>query len=418
MKVVYLNPTGQPGGAERVLLDMMASLLAADSHFFPHLIAASDGPLVAEARKLGVTVTILPFPPSLARLGDGGAGGPAGRQIGPLAMLGRLTKAGGAAGLYLNQLRRTLKRLSPDLIHTNGFKMHLLGLWARPRQTPVVWHIHDYISARPLMARVLPRFANRCTAIIAVSDSVAADVRKLCRAPVHTIHNAVDLDRFSPSGEQLDLDTLAGMLPAPDGTVRVAMFATMARWKGHEIFLQALAALPDELPIRAYIVGNALYQTDGSQYSLLELRRMAKDLGVSHKIGFTGFVENVPAAMRACDIIVHASTQPEPFGLVIIEAMACGKPVIVSNSGGAAELIEDGRTALVHSPCNAGELAQRINELAANSSLRSQLTADCRALVERRFNRNRLAAELLPIYRNATDKPTKSAFQSVSYSQR
>ncbi|MGE0882715.1 MAG: glycosyltransferase family 4 protein [Blastocatellales bacterium] len=404
MKVVYLNPTGQPGGAERVLLDMMASLLAADSHFFPHLIAASDGPLVAEARKLGVTVTILPFPPSLARLGDGGAGGPAGRQIGPLAMLGRLTKAGGAAGLYLNQLRRTLKRLSPDLIHTNGFKMHLLGLWARPRQTPVVWHIHDYISARPLMARVLPRFANRCTAIIAVSDSVAADVRKLCRAPVHTIHNAVDLDRFSPSGEQLDLDKLAGMLPAPDGTVRVAMFATMARWKGHEIFLQALAALPDELPIRAYIVGNALYQTDGSQYSLLELRRMAKDLGVSHKVGFTGFVENVPAAMRACDIIVHASTQPEPFGLVIIEAMACGKPVIVSNSGGAAELIEDGRNALTHQPGNVQGLMMRLNELVISKELRQNLGIAGNQTAKLRFSSMRLGHEILTSYRTtATD---------------
>lgn len=418
MKVVYLNPTGQLGGAERVLLDVMASLLAADSHFRPHLIAASDGPLVAAARNLSVPVTVLPFPPSLARLGDGGAGGPAGRQIGPLAMLGRLTKACGAAGLYLNQLRRTLKRLSPDLIHTNGFKMHLLGLWTRPRRTPVVWHIHDYVSARPLMARVLPRFANRCAAIIAVSNSVATDVRKICQTEVHTIHNAVDLDRFSPDGEQLDLDTLAGMLTAAPGTVRVGMFATMARWKGHEVFLKALAALPDELPVRAYIVGNALYQTDGSQYSLVGLRRMAKDLGVSHKVGFTGFVENVPAAMRTCDIIVHASTQPEPFGLVIVEGMACGKPVIVSNAGGAAELIEDHRTALVHSPGNADELAERINELAANSSLRSQLTADCKAMVERRFNRKRLAVELLPIYRKATEKPTKRAFQSVSYSQR
>lgn len=417
MKVVYLNPTGQLGGAERVLLDVISSLMAADSGFHPHLVASADGPFIRAARDLGVPATVIPFPASLARLGDGAAGGPAGRQFGSLAMLGRLTKACGAAVSYLIRLRRALKRISPDLIHTNGFKMHLLGVWARPRRTPVVWHIHDYVSARPVMARLLPRFANRTAAIIAVSDSVAADVRKICRTEVHTIHNAVDLDRFSPFGERLDLDKLAGMLPAVPGTIRVAMFATMARWKGHEIFMRALAALPGDLPVRAYIVGNALYQTDGSQYSLLELRRLAKELGVSHRLGFTGFVENVPAAMRACDIIVHASTQPEPFGLVIIEAMACAKPVIVSNAGGAAELIENRRTALTHSPGNADELAQRINELAANSALRSQLSADCHAMVERKFNRNRLAVELMPVYRNATDRLLKPAFQSVSFSE-
>ncbi len=407
MKVVYLNPSGQLGGAEKVLLDILASLKAADPAFMPHLVVSANGPLVTKARALGVPTTILLFPLALARLGDGGAGGPAGRQIGLPALLGRVAKAVGATTVYLNRLRNELKRLSPDIIHTNGSKMHLLGMWARPKHTPVIWHIHDYISARPLLARALPRFAGKCAAIIAVSNSVADDIRSVCgqNAPVHKVYNAIDPDRYSPDGEKADLDALAGMPAANPGTIRVGMFATMARWKGHEVFLKAISLLPDELPVRGYIVGDALYQTDGSQYSIPELRDKAARLGIGEKVGFTGFIEEPAAAMRACDIVVHASSQPEPFGLVIIEAMACGRAVIVSQVGGAAELIAADQNALVHTPGDAAGLAAQINKLVANKILRKTLGMAGQVVVDRRFNRARLGAEFARIYKATTLQP-------------
>lgn len=400
MKVVYLNPSGQLGGAEKALLDILASLKAAEAAYDPHLIVSADGPLIAKAEAIGVPVTVAPFPPALARLGDGGAGGPAGRQVSRLALVGRLIGASAAAAGYLNGLRRILGELQPDLIHTNGFKMHLLGLWARPRRVPVVWHIHDYVSARPLMARLMRRFAHRCAAIVVNSHSVAADLRALCGAdkPIHTVYNGIDLEVYSPAGPQLDLDTLAHMPPAPPGTVRVGMFATMARWKGHEVFLKAVSLLPAGLPVRAYIAGDALYQTDGSQYSIPELRRMATQLGIADRVGFTGFIAEPAAAMRTCDIVVHASTQPEPFGLVIVEAMACGRAVIVSEAGGAAELIEAGENALPHLPGDAAGLAAHIERLATDLDLRARLGQAGRVAAERRFDRARLAGLLIPVY--------------------
>jgi glycosyltransferase involved in cell wall biosynthesis len=409
MKVVYLNPSGQLGGAEKVLLDILASLKAAEPAFRPHLVVSADGPLIAKAKALGVTTTLLPFPSALARLGDGGAGGPAGRQIAMTALLGRAAKAGGAAALYLNRLRHELKRLSPDILHTNGFKMHLLGMWAKPRRTPIIWHIHDYISARPLMARALPKFGNRCAAIIAISNSVADDIRSVCgrNAMVHTVYNAIDLDRYSPDGEKADLDALAGMPPANPGTIRIGMFATMARWKGHEVFLKAVSLLPEGLPVRAYIAGDALYQTDGSQYSIPELRGKAEQLGIAGKVGFTGFIEEPAAAMRACDIVVHASTRPEPFGLVIIEAMACARAVVVSQAGGAAELIAAGQNALAHTPGDAAGLAERINQLVTNKILRNALGAAGQMTVDRRFNRARLGAEFARIYNATAAQPAE-----------
>lgn len=399
MNVVFLNPSGQIGGAERSLLDVLASLRAAEPAWSLRLVATADGPLVGAAEALGVRTVVVPLPDAVARLGDGGA-----RRA---ASLPRLAAALPAGLWYVRRLRRAVRTLAPDVLHTNGFKMHVLGLWARPREVPVVWHVHDFVARRPLMSRLLRGHARGCAAVVANSHSVADDVRRVCgervRMGVRAVHNAVDLARFSPAGPRLDLDARAGLAPAAPGTVRVGLVATLAWWKGHETFLRAVSLLPRELPVRAYVVGGALYETVDSQRSLGDLRALAHRLGVADRVGFTGFVEDAAAAMRSLDVVVHASTEPEPFGLVIVEAMACGRAVVASEAGGAAELIRDRVDALGHPPGDAVRLARCIEELARDGELRTRLGAEGRATAERRFDRSRLAAELVPIYRAAAE---------------
>ena len=120
--------------------------------------------------------------------------------------------------------------------------------------------------------------------------------------------------------------------------------------------------------------------------------------GLAGRVGFTGFVDNVDEAIRALDIVVHASTAPEPFGLVIAEAMACARAVIASDAGGAREVFTRGVDALGHPPGDSEALAGCIAQLARNDMLRAQLGAAARQTAERRFNRRRLASDLAPIY--------------------
>ncbi|MGH7915738.1 MAG: glycosyltransferase family 4 protein [Candidatus Binataceae bacterium] len=397
MKIVYLNASGQMGGAERSLLDFMASLRAAEPRVTLELIAGADGAFLDQARALGVQARALPYPRALARLGDAGANG----QSRLFGTLGRASLSAPSVALYTTRLRRVLSAAAPDLIHTNGFKMHVLGAWAAPRGVPVVWHVHDYISSRPLMARLMRALAGRCAAVVANSLSVADDVRAVCGSQlrVFPIHNAVDLSRFSSEGPALDLDRLAGLAPPSHPTVRIGLVATMARWKGHQVFLRALKMLPSDPPVRGYVIGGALYETDGSQYDLEELRGLARRLGLIRRVGFTGFVDDAAAAMRALDVVVHASTQPEPFGLVIAEAMACGRAVVVSRGGGAAEIVTPGEDALVHEAGCISSLAGRMGELARDPALRATLGARAAQSARRRFARERLADELMPIYR-------------------
>ncbi len=349
-----------------------------------------DGPLADIARGLGVNVLVKPFPPALARLGDAGR----------LASLAGFLKAALPAARYARGLVRWLAQIEPDLIHTNGFKMHVLGAWARPRGSRLIWHIHDYISLRRLMPRLLLPFRKVCSAAIVNSKSVARDLeRVLPGLRIVPVYNAIDLQRLSPDGNRIDLDARAGLEPPPAGTVRVGLIATFARWKGHKVFLEALADLPAGLPVRGYIVGGPIYQTDGSQWSFPELREEAARLGLTGRVGFTGFLEDNAAAIRSLDIVVHASTQPEPFGMVIIEGMACEKAVVASQAGGAAELFVDGENAVAHSPGDSAQLARQIERLSRDQKLRGALGRAGRATVERQFHSKRLAAELVSLYR-------------------
>lgn len=151
MKIVYLNPSGQLGGAEVSLLDMLASLRAARAEWSLSLVISEDGPLRARAEALGVQTIVLAFPRSLARLGDASLGGTAGNSRRRLALYGELLAAAPAVALYVRRLRRLLRQLAPNIIHTNGLKMHLLGVRANAERVPVVWHMHDYLSLRPVM---------------------------------------------------------------------------------------------------------------------------------------------------------------------------------------------------------------------------------------------------------------------------
>jgi glycosyltransferase involved in cell wall biosynthesis len=164
------------------------------------------------------------------------------------------------------------------------------------------------------------------------------------------------------------------------------------------VFLRALAQLDPSLPVRAYIVGGAVYDTAGSQYSLEELRRMTREAGLEDRVAFTGFVPRTAPVLRGLDVVVHASTQPEPFGLAIAEAMACGCAVVVSDAGGAAEIVDAGTNAISHPPGDARARSRALAELAADPARRAQLGRAARTAAVERFDAASFAASFARVY--------------------
>jgi glycosyltransferase involved in cell wall biosynthesis len=402
MRIAFVSVSDQMGGSEVMLLQTAAELRRSRPAWQLHLVLPGPGPLADRAAALGMRVAVLPMPPSLSRFGESGLGR-AGRGAAGI----RIVRAALDLPSYERQLRDLLSEIRPDVIHTNGFKAHILASRTRGSHSALVWHMHEYISMRPFTRRLLSHYADRCAVVVANSESVGADVRTVLgrRAQVRVIYNAVDLDRFAPEGPMADLDALAHLDPAPAGTVRVGLIATFSRWKGHDTFLRAVAALPASARVRAYIIGGALYDTDGSQYSAQELRALAVAHGLGTQVGFTGFVQDSDRVMRSLDIVVHASTAPEPFGLVIAEAMACGRALVTSATGGAAELVRAGEDALTHRPGNAGELTVAIQLLAGDPAARARLGRAARAAATSRYDARRLADEFVSTYETAAGPP-------------
>ena len=400
MRIVYINPVGEVGGAERSLILLMAAVDRACPGIDRVLVAGSDGALLGLARDVGAAAQLLPLPSAVRGLGDSGLRGRG--WVGAATALALQSPAVALGVLdYIRRLRGLLRQLRPDVVHSNGMKAHALSVLTAPRGASVVWHVRDYLGDRPVMRwllRVVPR-----PAVVANSESVADDARRvLPGVRVEVVLNAVDTDRFAPGPDDgPGLDRLAGLPPAPPGAVRVGLVATYARWKGQDVFLRAAAALSrraDLRPARFYVVGSPIYTTAGSQFSEVELRNLAAVLGVADQVGFIPYQSDPAGVYRSLDVAVHASTRPEPFGLTIAEAMGCGKPVVVAAAGGAAELFTPGHDGLGHTPGDVMGLADAIARLAADPSLRARLGANARRTAVERFSQERYGREIAAVY--------------------
>ena len=399
MNVAFLSVSAEMGGSEVSLLELVRGLRRTVPSWRLDLVMPREGPLASSLRACGATVHVLALPPRLARLGES-----SGRGAAMLAGRGAsLMLAAGSVGSYSRRLARLLSDLAPDIVHTNGFKLHVLGARAAPSSAAVVWHIHEYVSRRPISRALLRRYASRCAGIVANSQSVAADVASVLGdgTPVVTLYNAVDPREFSPDGEALDLDALTGLPAADPGTVRVGLVATYGRWKGHVTFLEAIRRLGSSARWRGYIIGGALYDTAGSQHTRDELEHLIASHGLTGRVGLTGFVDRPAAALRALDVVVHASTQPEPFGLVIAEGLAAGRAVVVSCGGGAGELVRDGVDALTHPPGDVDALARCLERLIADPALRTRLGAAGRESALRRFDPDVFTRGFIDVYEGA-----------------
>ena len=384
------------GGAERVLLDLLTLLRTVQPSWPIQLVIGNDGPLAADAARLGVETIALPFPRDFAQLGDAGLATPA-----TWAHFTRHAVRGSIATVrYLQELRAVVSAFKPDVMHSNGIKMHVLGALAKPKDAALVWHFHDYPSGRPVTGRLVRGLKRRCDAIVAVSESVASDIRSAVGTSIdlRTVWNSVDLDRFSAAGTLLDLDALSGLPAPPPGTPRIGLVATFARWKGHLVFLDMLRELATTHAFRAYVVGGPVYETHASQLSMAELRAAVSDRGLTQLVGLTGFVKETPAALRALDVVVHASTLPEPFGLVIAEAMASARAVVISDAGGVAEIVSNERTGLLY-PCRSVEhMTSQVRRLLDDPVLRTRLGCSARAAAVQQFNPSRVGAQMLDLY--------------------
>jgi len=397
MRVLFVSPAAGLGGAERCLLDCVAALRA-HGGIETDVLSLADGPLLERALALGANTRVVSPPRDLTLLGESGS-----RSSGSAA-LGLLFSSAPAVMRFLGRLRAAIVDARPNVVHTNGMKAHLMAGALTPARARLVVHLHDFISARRASRRLLPALQRiRPGAVfVANSQAVARDFAGIApAADVRTVHNVVDTDYFKEGAAEPDwLASLADLASPTEETIAFGLVATYARWKGHALFVEAAGLLrkarPD-VPLRFYVIGGPIYETRGSQVQACELLQHARDAGIDSLFGLVPFQDDIARVYRTLDVVVHASTQPEPFGRTIVEAMACARPVIVTRAGGASELYDEGINALSCHPGSAARLAEAMGRM-LDPVLRARLRSSAREHVVAKFGRDRLARELLQAY--------------------
>ncbi|HXA24365.1 MAG TPA: glycosyltransferase family 4 protein [Acetobacteraceae bacterium] len=214
-------------------------------------------------------------------------------------------------------------------------------------------------------------------------------------ARIRVIPRGVDLAVFDPdavSGEQIARLERAWRLP--DGAPVVLLPGRLTRWKGQAVLIEALCRLARR-DVCCVLVGS----DQGRRRYAAQLIRQAEALGVADRLRLAGECDDMPAALMLADVVVHASTEPEAFGRVVIEAQAMGRPVIASDLGGPVETVEHGVTGWRVPPGDAGALASAIDHaLTLSTSARAEAGFGARAAVQLGYTVAAMQAATLAVY--------------------
>ena len=327
-RVLFVQNSGRiMGGGQVSLLALMQQLDR--QSFTPLCVGPDEGSMTDAVRRCGIPVRVVAQPP----LRPGG-----------LAAVARAAWA----------LRGLVRDQQVDLIHANGSRcMFYAGVAGRLTGVPVVWHVR-VADADGSWDRVLAALAAR---IIVISRAVEARFVPLRRAAqrLRVVHNGVDLHVFA----QADGAGLRRRLGYGD-QVLVGMVAQLIPWKRHPDFIRAMSTVAAAHPEARFLVVGADPEP-GARYQL-ELQDLALQSGLGDRLVFTGFRDDVAEIMAMLDIVVLTS-ENEPFGRVLIEAMAASRPVVATRGGGVEEIVQHDRTGLLVPVGDTAALAAAVSSL-------------------------------------------------------
>lgn len=296
--------------------------------------------------------------------------------------------------LAVPQIEKIMRENGIDLLHAHTRVTQVMAaLVARRTGVPVVTTCHGYFKRR-LGRWIFPAWGDLTIAISGgVADHLIRDF-KLDEERVFTVNNAVNLDELDNSFISHDPDEVKKDYGfKPDQPV-IGVVARLVADKGHEYLLRALPVIAKDFPGAGILIAG-----DGRERKNLE--NLAKELGIQKQVVFTGNVRDVSKVLAAVDIFVLPATWREGFGLSVIEAMACRKPVIVTNIPALDTLVQNKVNGILVEPRQANQLAEAVVFLLKNSSERARLGNTSRKMVEENFTISRMAGEIKDVYEKA-----------------
>ena len=422
-RVLLFDHTARLSGGEIALANLVTHL--DHTRYEVIVLLGAKGPLLERLKSSGIEVRVMPLASGVSETRKD--------SLGVLSLLRVLDIL--RALLYVFRMAIFIVRRRVDIVHTNSLKSDIIGgLAGRMTLRPVIWHIRDRITDDYLPPAVARLFRKLCTVIphyvVANSYSTLSTLTlpgsirvgkpgENTRGGSHSeglvVHSGVPVELYPDSSRQGESDeTPRGdrsravhdgiatqqFEQASAGSGRqqqvVGLIGRISPWKGQHIFIQAALEVHRRHPgARFRIIGSPLFGE--TQYEA-EIQKLTRDLGLEDCVEFTGFRENIAKEICDLDMVVHASTTGEPFGQVVAEGMAAGKPVVATNGGGVPEFVEDGVTGLLVPMGDAAALANGIDSLLSDPERMERMGSLGRYRIEKHFTIDITARRIEAIY--------------------
>lgn len=360
--VLFVHQAAEMYGSDKVLL-YIATGLRARGRVWPVVVLPMHGPLLDFLEAAGVEVHVCEV-------------GKISRQVyTPLGLVRLMYRVWRTLVLYdVIRAGRTVA-----VVHSNTLAVLAGAVWAWRRAIPHLWHVHEIILSPRLASSTFPRMVSW------LSDCVVSNSRPTERwllehqpglaARSKVVFNGLPLQYAASEAQATAFRAQVG---AATDTLLVVLAGRLNQWKGQGLLIEAVAHLHGQGRLgntRFVIVGDAI---PGQPHWRARLVANVHALGVQAHVHFEPYVDDIRAVWQAADIAVVPSTEPEPFGLVAIEAMAAGVPVVAAGHGGLLDIIEHGQSGLLFEPRNALALADALGSLMADGALRQRLGASGR----------------------------------------
>jgi glycosyltransferase involved in cell wall biosynthesis len=395
VRILYYenNSDGTVGGSYYSLLYLVQGLDR--SRYSPLVVFQRDHILLPAFREAGIE-TLIWRPPKPLELSKNRSA-----ILRPFFLLAQ--KASNLGRFFGPVIARAwfLRRKGIKIVHLNNslLSSHEWMLAARLARVPCVTHERGINSNYPRTARF---FGRRLGAIICISEAVR---RSMAEAGADsgnlvTIHNGLDPAAFRFERSPEELRQTYGV---PADAIVIGMIGNIRAWKGQDTLIAAMARVRRAYPdTRCLFIGDTAARDENYRRTLHD---MVQELGLSEHVVFTGFQRNVADFVAMVDVVVHASVRPEPFGRVILEAMACGKPVIGARAGAIPEIIEEGVTGLTFPPGDHERLADAIIAVIRDPEAARSMGARGFARLKERFGIARNVESTQRVYQRLLGAP-------------
>lgn len=351
-RILYLHAGAEMYGADKVLLELIKGLDSKE--FEAHVILPNDGVLVEALRQVGAQVSVLDYP-ILRR-----------KYFNPKGIADYIR----SYNFYAKQIALYAREHSIDMVHNNTAAV-LEGIYLKRKlKLPLIWHVHEIIvkpkAISDFINMLMGRYADK---IVTVSQAVANHIKQspfIKDSQVEVIYNGVDNAVYYP----MDASSIREKFDIAQDALVIGMVGRVNAIKGQNDFIEAVEPLLEKNEQAVAFLAGGVFP--GEEWRLEELDKRIASSSVVSQIHRIDYYDKTSELYNMFDIFVLPSIKPDSLPTVVLEAMACSKPVVGYNNGGIAEMVVDDKSGCLVKPNRPQELSNAISLLLDSSEKREK----------------------------------------------